>query len=237
MLTSKEFKEKICSLPKKSFDKLKFFDGEGNPLKTRNYMTVFYPESCDENWKINCEESGISCCISPIHDKDYYEKGDKKGELKKAHYHAIISYDGPKSAYQAYLTFCELFGETGFSVFERVDSISSSVQYLCHLNNPDKALYEVKDILAFNNFDVFKFITSDDVMIENLKELRFIIKENKIYFYDDLLELLENTNRDDLFTLLVKKKNVRDNVYEIIRSRNYKRKYLLAADPHELVGR
>lgn len=60
-------------------------------MKKRYWAFVLYPESAPENWKEILQQTGLSCCVSPLHDKDI----NPTGEPKKAHYHIILCYSGP----------------------------------------------------------------------------------------------------------------------------------------------
>lgn len=59
--------------------------------KSRYWITVVYPESAAENWIEILNLSGLQAIISPLHDKDV----NATGEIKKAHYHVMLMWDGP----------------------------------------------------------------------------------------------------------------------------------------------
>ena len=61
--------------------------------RARNWAFVIYPESLPKNWKNIITEIGIPMAVSPLHDKDI----DPTGEVKKPHYHCIVTYEGPTS--------------------------------------------------------------------------------------------------------------------------------------------
>lgn len=48
-------------------------------IKKRNWGFILYTESAPLNWIEILKESGLPCCISPLHDKDV----DSDGNLKK----------------------------------------------------------------------------------------------------------------------------------------------------------
>ena len=41
--------------------------------KKRYWAFVLYPESAPKNWKEILQQTGLSCCVSPLHDKDIDE--------------------------------------------------------------------------------------------------------------------------------------------------------------------
>ena len=92
------------------------------------------------------------CCVSGIctHDKDL----NATGEPKKAHWHVIVTYEGP----------------TAQSVVERLterlnapkpiplEQVRGYYRYLTHKDNPEKAQYDEKDIQTLNGFDIRDFV-------------------------------------------------------------------------------
>lgn len=66
-------------------------------FRTRNYATIVYKESAPENWKEILSDEHVGVLISPYHDKDL----NPDGEVKKAHWHVLILFDGVKSQRQA----------------------------------------------------------------------------------------------------------------------------------------
>ena len=110
--------------------------------RTRNFATVVYPtsEKTPENWKDILREQIIPAFISPLHDKDK----NTTGEVKKAHYHIIIMFEGVKTIEQAREVF-DLIGGVGK---EPIKSNRAYVRYLCHLDKPQKAKYSIEDVIC-----------------------------------------------------------------------------------------
>ena len=100
----------------------------------RNFATVVYPESASADWQEVLAAEFVPAFISPLHDKDI----NPGGEVKKAHYHVILMFDGKKSEDQVR----EVFARIGGVGLERVQSIRGYARYLCHLDNPEKQQYE-----------------------------------------------------------------------------------------------
>ncbi|HDA0660242.1 TPA: replication protein, partial [Staphylococcus aureus] len=61
--------------------------------RTRNWTFVIYPESVLESWRDVLDNEHIQWVESPLHDKDT----NPDGEIKKAHKHILVMYDGVKS--------------------------------------------------------------------------------------------------------------------------------------------
>ena len=52
---------------------------------------MVYPESAPSDWIEQLQQRGVVGAISPLHDKDL----NATGEPKKAHWHVIVTYEGP----------------------------------------------------------------------------------------------------------------------------------------------
>ena len=111
--------------------------------RTRNFATVVYPESAPFNWLEILSDQKVSAFVSPLHDKDI----NPNGEPKKEHYHVLIMFDSVKTIEQA-LDLFKLIG--GVQYCEQIQSIRGYARYLCHLDNPEKAQYNVDDINSFS---------------------------------------------------------------------------------------
>lgn len=113
--------------------------------RTRNYGCVVYPDSAPENWLDILGDEKTPCFISPLHDKDI----DPQNQPKKPHYHVIFMYDSVKTEDQVRSVF-EKFGGVGLEV---VKSIRGYARYLCHLDNPEKAQYDINLVRAMYGAD------------------------------------------------------------------------------------
>lgn len=115
-------------------------------IRSRKIEIIVYNENVSdldvlENY---LKSTGNLYFISPLHDKDVYEDGEKKGELKKAHWHLLLCFQNARF----YNSVAKEFATYG--VIEQnlnsVKNLNSAVRYLCHLDNPEKAQYSIKDI-------------------------------------------------------------------------------------------
>ena len=59
--------------------------------KGRDWTFIVYPESAPKNWREIIDETHLRWIESPLHDKDT----NPDGEVKKAHWHILLSFDGP----------------------------------------------------------------------------------------------------------------------------------------------
>lgn len=153
-------------------------------VKKRNWAFVLYPESAPKNWREILAQSGVQCAISPLHDRDV----NPTGEPKKPHYHVILVYGNP-TTYNNVKAFTN--GRLGQTVPQPLEQVQGYYRYLTHDDNPEKAQYSKNDIERLNGFDIREFVElSKSEVIRIKRELLAFIRDNKIYEYADLMELL-----------------------------------------------
>ena len=152
-------------------------------LKKRNWAFVVYPESAPSDWIEQLQQRGVVGAISPLHDKDL----NATGEPKKAHWHVIVTYEGP----------------TAQSVVERLterlnapkpiplEQVRGYYRYLTHKDNPEKAQYDEKDIQTLNGFSIRDFVemTKSEVNVK-IRIIQKMIREFDFLEYADLLDYL-----------------------------------------------
>jgi len=161
--------------------------------RTRNFATFVYPESAPENWQDILSEQFVPCFISPLHDLDT----NPDGEIKKAHYHVLITYDSTKTKEQAE-ALISLINGVGCEV---VQSIRGYARYLCHLDNPEKHQYPPEDVRAMCGADYNSVIGLITDKYKAIREMIEYVKLNDIYSYSDLLDYC-GENRFDWFRVL-----------------------------------
>lgn len=155
-------------------------------IKKRNWAFVLYPESAPENWKELLQQTGIQAAISPLHDKDI----NPDGEPKKAHYHIIITYDGPTS----YNVVKNLTDSLNSPIPQPLEQVRGYYRYLTHKDNPEKYQYDEKDITTINGFDILEYVELTTTEINKIKvEIQKLIRDNVIIEYSILMDyLLDN---------------------------------------------
>lgn len=119
----------------------------------RNFATIVYPESAPEDWQSRLEDFKIPALISPIHDRDINQSSEQ--EYKKPHYHVILMFSSMKSEKQV-RDIINCFGGVGC---EAINAIRGYVRYLCHLDNPEKAQYNERDVIALYGADYYNLIS------------------------------------------------------------------------------
>lgn len=161
--------------------------------RTRNFVTVVYPDSAPDNWLNIIADLKIPCFISPLHDKDI----NPNGEPKKPHWHIMLMFEGVKTVSQV-RDIVVTFGGVGLEV---VNSLRGYARYLCHLDNPEKYQYSIDSVTMYGGADYFNIIGLASDKYKAVAEMIDYIKENQILHFADLLEYAA-IHRNDWFKLL-----------------------------------
>lgn len=153
--------------------------------KSRYWTFLIYPDSAPNNWYDILEQLHIPAAVSPLHNMDV----NPDGEIKKAHYHVLLCWDGPTSQSNVQ----EISNLFSGVLPMTVASVKGMYNYFTHKDNPDKYQYDSKDILTVSGFSIddYKNYTSDEVQSFKIKIINYII-ENRITEYFDLLNNLIN---------------------------------------------
>lgn len=140
--------------------------------RARAWWGVLYPESAPEDWQQRIREALVETLISPLHDKDVLPTG----EIKKAHYHVLISFKNPVTREKA-ADLMEGWGcvvqrhwpKPGTPEQFKVNDFKQAARYLCHLDQPDKHRYDVADVISIGAIDYPTIVMSsadEDEMLD-----------------------------------------------------------------------
>lgn len=164
--------------------------------RARIWACIVYPESAPTNWRSILDDEHIEWAESPLHDSDVNEG---TGELKKAHWHIVLAFDGKKSFDQVSSLVAPLNG----TLPQVCHSLKGSVRYFAHLDNPEKFQYSPSDIIGHGGFDV------SSALAPNSAQRYLLIREMKdwcwregITEFSDLLDYASEYHFDDWFPLL-----------------------------------
>lgn len=162
--------------------------------RAKNYALVVYPDDMPENWLDIMREDMFDMVISPYHDKDT----NPDGELKKAHYHILIS------AGTSWITMNKLaeWGRRlkGVAKPQKCSNPKGMVRYFTHMDNPEKYQYNKSEIQVIGQYDIepfFKSTLGEERAIR--REIMQFVVEQDILEFADLAEycLLNNEVWDD----------------------------------------
>lgn len=162
--------------------------------RTRNFATVVYPESAPDHWIEILSEKHIPAFISPLHEKDI--NPDKT--TKKAHYHVLLMFDGPKDFERQIKP---IFDEIGGVGRELVASLRGYARYLCHLDNPEKYQYDPSEVTQLGGADYFSAIGLPTDRYRAIGEMMDWIDTQGCVSYASLTRYAR-TERPDWFRIL-----------------------------------
>lgn len=200
--------------------------------KVRNFGLIVYPDSTslNPNWRENLERLGHKAIISPIHDKDTYDKdityGDgnithKKGDLKKPHYHVCVFRDNATTLNSCKKTMQSNVDSSIQYIEVLRGTIQASYDYMSHKNAPHKAQYNQEDVVClngFNPFDYQKQTRSDK--LNCTKEIYIYIENNTIEEFSDLIQLLIMEDKDELLEYVANHAYFIDKIITSLRNKN-----------------
>lgn len=148
--------------------------------KGRDWTVIVYVESAPANWRDILNDTHLRWVESPLHDKDIHEDGTPK----KAHWHVLISFEGPVTL-NAVKGIVEPLNTPEP---RKVGSAKGLVRYMTHMDDPDKYQYEKIDIVGHNGADVESYfeLTATNKLVM-LKEMVTYIYKNEIDNYGDFL--------------------------------------------------
>lgn len=166
-------------------------------VKGRDWTFIVYPESAPKNWRSILDQTHMKWIESPLHDKDV----NPNGELKKPHWHIMLSADGPITFNRVKKIIEPLKGP----IPQKVGSGIGMVRYFIHLDNPEKYQYDVNDIIGHNGADVagyFKLTQTSRLSV--MKEIVAFIVDKGIDNYADFLEYcIKSRKNDDWFEVAI----------------------------------
>ena len=157
--------------------------------RTRNWDFVFYPESAPENWLEVLEDMRVQFAVSPLHDLDC----NPTGEIKKAHFHAVLCFPSVKTQEQVK----RVLEPLNCPIPIPCNSLKGSLEYFWHKNNPEKHQYDPHDLIIGGGLDI------DNILKATATERYEIIAQmvdwcntHDIIEYKDLLDYARQCQPD-----------------------------------------
>lgn len=167
-------------------------------MSTKRYRIwsfIVYPESAPERWEDILSEYRVPWCCSPLHQFDH----NPDGEVKKAHWHCIISFDGV----QSYDQVADMIKPLNGTIPIPCKSVRGSVRYMAHMDNPEKFQYSQKDIRSFNGFDHEQYlalsVTDQKFAISEMIDW---LNQQDCFEPSVLMDFAKNQRYDDWFEVL-----------------------------------
>lgn len=148
--------------------------------RNRNYRFVVWADSAYSDWENRLDDTGI-----PFYAIAHTSDINDDGSPKKLHYHVVIKFDSPKTLEQVTKIVKECCGD-GVNIVLVADSISGAVQYLTHMNHPNKFQYSHDMVHSHNGADYFHDITTPSDIDKYRAEIQAYIERENITSYYDL---------------------------------------------------
>lgn len=143
---------------------------------------IIYPDSWPTDYKEIIASWHIPCCLSPLHDAD--KNGDETE--KKPHRHILINFgSGKKKSFdQLLINYCtSLHGSFPIAI----DSERGMIRYFVHIDNPEKAQYEIENIECFSGYDCSEFFKPSASLANSImNDIKKFIIDNEISEFRDL---------------------------------------------------
>ena len=155
--------------------------------RTRNFVTIVYPESAPSNWREMLAETCVPAIVSPLHDKDM----NPDGEPKKPHWHVMLMFPGVKSLEQV-TGLCKQFGGIKPQI---VSSVQGQARYLIHKDNPEKYQYKPGEIECFSGADWSEIVKTSRDRYDTLEAIIAFMDEKKMFSYYNLVNYCRLNNR------------------------------------------
>lgn len=164
--------------------------------RTRNWTIVLYPESAPDNWRSILDETHIEWVESPLHEDDVNADGEKK----KPHWHILLMFGGVKSYDQVE----EFVQPLHCPAPQRCHNAKAMVRYMAHLDNPEKAQYNISEIIPHGGVDVAELLRpSSSERYTLIKEILEFIRDNGIIEFQDIMDYALEFRFDDWAPLLI----------------------------------
>lgn len=158
--------------------------------RARSWSLIAYPESAPENFREILKKECRKGAISPLHDADL----NADETQKKPHWHIYLNFEGKKSYLQV-KAIADLIHAT---TPQKVNSTSGILRYFGHLDNPEKAQYDINNIEAWGGLNIEKEIFSQTEYSKILRaEIHTMILNENIIEYCDLLDRLFNSDMNE----------------------------------------
>ena len=175
-------------------------DKKREGVRTRNWGLVMYPDSCPPNYIEILNDTHTPYLISPLHNKDV----NADGKHKKDHWHLLLMFSSVKTAEQVQ----EIADKLHTPPPEKIANLKGAVRYLDHRDNPEKAQYNSKDIVAGNGASYIDLCESEMDVRDAFVGMVQLIKERDIRDFDVLLDLLIEEGRMDWLYIATEKRTL-----------------------------
>lgn len=172
---------------------------------TRVFFLEIYHDWDNYEEIINYIKSHYILYLMITHDKDIWTEEDlakhpeyfaenniQVGDLKKIHDHVLVKFPNPR--YRNTIA-NELIIDSRW--IQKVIKYKKAVQYLIHLNDPDKHFYSIDEVKGTLMLDLRKYLKQDEYEENKSEEIiHYILSQN----HNTLLSVLKWVNKNGLYS-------------------------------------
>ena len=152
--------------------------------RARAWSFIAYPDSVPADWEqILTERFNLQWARSPLHDSDF----NADETQKKPHWHIVVTFTNVKSYEQVK----EISDTINATIPQKVHNLQGLMRYFIHLDNPEKAQYDIKDIKAVGINAELEILGQVDFNKKLKNEILEIIRGNDITEYCDSCDFLQ----------------------------------------------
>lgn len=158
-----------------------------SPLHDKDYFfisdTIEGDAFCSTFWNQECKKAEFVSDSSAIINDLVLHDSLNRVKPKKPHYHVIVCFEGSKTV--EYGQYIANFLGAANGYFMQVRSLKSLVRYCFHLDNPEKARYDLFDSFKCNGFDFKSYLDIDkdtDLVRRYYLDMCKCITDNKILY-------------------------------------------------------
>ena len=157
--------------------------------RSRVWTSLVYADSAPDNWRDLLDSQHVAWVESPYHDKDI----NPTGEPKKPHWHIMLVFEGKKS----YDQILEIIDCLNGTIPQRVNNQRSMTRYFAHIDNPEKAQYNITDIICHGGLDIGDLLTIGSAQKqEYISQMIQYVKENNICEFYEIMDYAREYNND-----------------------------------------
>lgn len=154
--------------------------GDVSNIKCRVFRILLYPDNPEHMLAIMELQSSDYPAVGIKHDKDVYTEDTddhKAGEIEKEHFHFVLKFKNAR-----YLTAVAKSLGIEERFIQTAKSYKGSVEYLLHINHPEKFQYERSELIGFSVPEALKILDDEP------PELKAFRIRDFIFHYDGYLD-------------------------------------------------
>ena len=155
-----------------------------NPrIRDRKFCALLYPEDPTHAAAIEKLKTGGYNFAAILHNKDVYEDGENKGQIKKPHWHVVVKFT---NAVWRNATAKSLGIEPNY--LQQCSNVDAALLYLVHEGHPEKHQYDIEEVFGTLKTKLASLLRDDDESTRALTIYELIRSNPNVVTYTDIFE-------------------------------------------------